>query len=414
MGFGGSGGGSGSIATSSDVSLSNPADSQVLTYDSATAKWTNQPPAGGGNAGEVLLDSFAGADDDAKLTAAMTYASAQAHPPIIRLTNRDYTFTTARNAYTGFRLFGPVPGAQNAELSAANMGCTVNLKTNGVWLNVTGGDVFDAVVCGIAFVGTSTTTFLGSDGSSIWHCCHIRDVSFKQFKTVLGTQAQRLPMTGCLIDGWFQMQGTYNGGIHIAGSDNRLFLGHTLIDATPAYNTAGNAAGQFHMWFDSLDNTTIGPLYITAEGPWGGVKISGPAYNTGIPSNLGMVTIHGATIEGRNASQPCDGALVRIEGGIAKLRDCYIARGMSSPASMGHTPQDAGIVHIASGGVLLDGITYDRCNGVDETVPFVYNNGGTVRVMDTYVATKGGTWTGLPRVTSPSGTIKADDTVTLV
>ncbi|MDB5181082.1 MAG: hypothetical protein JWO54_845 [Candidatus Saccharibacteria bacterium] len=36
MGFGGSGGGSGSISGSSDVALSSPANSQVLTFDSTT------------------------------------------------------------------------------------------------------------------------------------------------------------------------------------------------------------------------------------------------------------------------------------------------------------------------------------------------------------------------------------------
>ena len=41
MGFGGSGGGSGSIASSSDVSLSSPAASELLGYDAATQKWKN-------------------------------------------------------------------------------------------------------------------------------------------------------------------------------------------------------------------------------------------------------------------------------------------------------------------------------------------------------------------------------------
>jgi hypothetical protein len=45
MGFGGSGGGSGSssIATGTDVALSNVQDTQVLTYDGGVGKWVNQP-----------------------------------------------------------------------------------------------------------------------------------------------------------------------------------------------------------------------------------------------------------------------------------------------------------------------------------------------------------------------------------
>ncbi len=47
MGFGGSSGGGGSIAGSSDAALNNPANNQVLTYDSAAAKWKNAAPAAG-------------------------------------------------------------------------------------------------------------------------------------------------------------------------------------------------------------------------------------------------------------------------------------------------------------------------------------------------------------------------------
>lgn len=50
MGFGGSGGGSGSVSGSSDVALSSPVTDQVLTYDGTTSKWKNKvasiPPNG--------------------------------------------------------------------------------------------------------------------------------------------------------------------------------------------------------------------------------------------------------------------------------------------------------------------------------------------------------------------------------
>ena len=41
MGFGGSGSGGGSIASSSDVALNNPLNNNVLTYDTSTSKWKN-------------------------------------------------------------------------------------------------------------------------------------------------------------------------------------------------------------------------------------------------------------------------------------------------------------------------------------------------------------------------------------
>lgn len=48
MTFGGSGGGSSSIAGSSDVALSNPANNEVLAYDSGVQKWKNAASAGAG------------------------------------------------------------------------------------------------------------------------------------------------------------------------------------------------------------------------------------------------------------------------------------------------------------------------------------------------------------------------------
>ena len=41
MGFGGSGGGGGSIGTSSDVALNSLANGQLLGYDSSLQKWKN-------------------------------------------------------------------------------------------------------------------------------------------------------------------------------------------------------------------------------------------------------------------------------------------------------------------------------------------------------------------------------------
>lgn len=47
MSFGGGSNGSSSVAASTDVLLSNPANNQVLTYDGTSAKWTNKAQSGG-------------------------------------------------------------------------------------------------------------------------------------------------------------------------------------------------------------------------------------------------------------------------------------------------------------------------------------------------------------------------------
>ena len=85
---------------------------------------------------------------------------------------------------------------------------------------------------------------------------------------------------------------------------------------------------------------------------------------------------------------------------------------MVSPATPGHSPQDAGMIHQTAGQLLVDGCTYDRATGVAETVPFVYSAGGKARVSNTFIGSKGGTWSGLPRVTG-SG-VTADNSVTVI
>lgn len=409
---------------SASVAAQASADAAQASTDAAAAQTTATAAAAAtasgqpGLRGEVNFDDaeWTGADDDATLASVMSYAGAQTHPPVIRLSNRQqgYAFSAGFTPYRGFRLSGPNHGISNSELVDASMGCKVNLSTNGAWLNVTGGDVWDTDVSGITFLGSSSTTFIGGDSTSVWHCSHLRDVAFHSFKTVLGTQAQKLLMTACLIDGWFQMQGMYNGGVHIGGSDNRVFMQGALADGSQAYNTAGNATGQPHFWFDGFDNSQVGQLYVTATGLWSGVLWTGVDYNTGVATNRGMSDMWGVTVEGQSASLPCYGSLLRVQGGLVKLHGGYIARGMSNPTAMGHTPTDAGIIHVTGGYLGVEWATYDRANGVAESVPFIYNNGGYVDVSHVSVATTGGTWTGLPQVHNASGTLIHDASVTQV
>ncbi len=72
MGFGG-GGSTSSIGTSTDVAISNPADTQVLTYDGAVAKWKNATAAGGAVSSSQITDATA--VGQSVLTAASTTAA---------------------------------------------------------------------------------------------------------------------------------------------------------------------------------------------------------------------------------------------------------------------------------------------------------------------------------------------------
>lgn len=65
MGFnpGPGGGGGGSIAGASDVTLDGPQDSQVLSYDAPSSKWTNETFSGGGAGGLPPASKVVAAND---------------------------------------------------------------------------------------------------------------------------------------------------------------------------------------------------------------------------------------------------------------------------------------------------------------------------------------------------------------
>jgi hypothetical protein len=291
----------------------------------------------------------------------------------------------------------------------------VNTPVGSTWLNVNGGirsgsECWDVTVRNIAFNGSSSTNWMA--GPAIMWMMNLRDVSFANYKAVLGTQSQRLGIDGCVFDGFISINAPYGGSVHIGGSDNFLFLGGTNIDGAPAYNTAGGANGQYHLWFDFLEKSVIGPMYLTCEAGWNGIRVTGPDWNTGGSNLGGPVVITGAKIEGHNASRPCNGANIRVEGGMLLLSDCWVSYGMASPSTPGHSPQDAGMIHQTAGYVAVRGGVYDHTASVAETVPFLYQSGGKATVKDMVTGSKGGTWSGLPRVTGSN--IRIDDSVTLV
>jgi hypothetical protein len=367
---------------------------------------------------QIELDAMVGATDDDKLTNAMTLASGQQYPPPILLGPRNYNFSTNRTLYDGFTLIG-VQGMGNAELgNQGTMRTKVSVSGSGTWLSASGGirhasQNWDVAIRNIAFTGSSGKQFMGG-GAVIW-CMNLRDCSWSGWSSVLGSQSTKLLINLCLFDGWLSFHNCYHGEIHIGGSDNTLFVGMTNIDGNIGYLGPGGSNGQAHLWLDYMEKTTIGPIYSTGEGGWTCIRVTGPAFNAvvGQNGNLGgPIWITGAKLEGRNITDACNGSIIRVEGGELHLRDTWVGYGMKSPSSMGHSPQDAGMIHQTGGQLLVDGCTYDRASGVGEATPFVYSSGGKARVSNIFTGSKGVAWSGKPRVQGTGITV--DDTVTVI
>jgi hypothetical protein len=302
------------------------------------------------------------------------------------------------------RIAGPDGYSNPEQASQTKMATKVILSMAGGWLvNTDAASTFGVDLRNLSFVGSGSkaSVITQGAGAGTTYCLHMSNISSTGLLSVLGTQASKLLITAATFDGGcWEINNCYNGAFHLGGSDNNLWTDGMLLDSGVAFNTAGNAAGQYHLWCDYLDKTYIGPLYVTCEGSWNGVRISGPGYNAGA-SNAGIVGIHGARIEGRNPTQPCAGTNVLVEGGQLTLDDCWVAYGKASAG---------GVIQQSLGRLVIDGGQYDRVGA--ETVPYVNSVGGSVRIRDLSVGSRGGIWTSPPRVHAVSAVV--DDSVTRV
>jgi len=333
--------------------------------------------------GVTAFDSFAGSTDMAKLTAAMSYAAAQTYKPVIQLGNRAYTLTgSLGKPYDGFALRGVGWGSLNAEQGVKHTQVTIN-SPDAAWLSLgTSGAApwnwkFDA----INFVGSgSNTQFLSAPSSTVpLSGATFGHLTFQNFKGVLGNDTEAAYLYICSIIGYWNVLSCLDSPIYIGGSDNRTLwpLGMNLGSGTmgPVNNGGG---GRYLVKLKGLSNTNIGPIYVTADNGWRGMKVNGSSQH-----GRG-VAVTGAIIEGRNATDPCEGNLIRVEGGAIAFRDVQVDCGMTNPG-----PTEHGMVEIlgTDSQVILDGMTFTHAAGVANTVPCVYASGQprqvTVRIRNT-------------------------------
>lgn len=354
--------------------------------------------------GGVTLESFPGATDDARLGNAMAYAQAQTFkPPILLLEQRVYgPFTTPRDLYSGFKLLGG-PGFSNQYLEAPSTPQRVDVKTSGPWLRVPAGQTYDVQISNLSFYSQSSTCdFLGGHASGVLWTSIIRDVGFSLFRHVLGSPSTKLLLTACLFDGWWNVNNSRNVAMTLGGSDNVLWTGtQCLLDSPPAM--VGSTP--YHLWFDYMQKTTVGPLFITGEQSPAAVRVTGSA------TYGAQLVFTGTRMEGRNQGKPSYGSVLRIEGGHVTLRDCWLSYGMADPAASPRTGESGLVQVMGSARVLFDGCYFGRAaaSGVDESMPIIHAAGSSrVRVRNAETGGSG-TFAQVPLVASASGGVVDHD-----
>lgn len=382
----------------------------------ATGPAGPQGPAGTGGSGtsfdlgalgKVFIDAFPGTDDQ-KLTAAL--AEAQKFNPSrgVQLSNRVHTFTQAnRVPFEGMKIFGPEGHSNPERGGAAQAAGRVHLNMNGPWFAASG-QVFQVTLQNLAFTGSSGASVIGGGGN--WYQLRMRDIYSSGLKSLVGSLSQKALLTACQFDGDWELNNAYDLHFHAGGSDNTFWPAGGLVDS----NTAYAGSGQPHLWFDGMDKSFVGPLYITAQGDWSAIRVTGNAWGASSNNEGGPLLFSGLRIEGRNENASSFGSLVRVEGGIAFMHGCAVNFAMSDPSNAALGRKDLAVIQHTGGQLVVDTCTYDRAKGVAETVPFVYaGSNGDCTVKTIVRSERGGGWTGRPRVQKAgTGSLFTDETTT--
>lgn len=372
-----------------------PASGNTSWYSHYTAVHDAAEIAGGHE-----LSTFSGANDDAKLTDAITYQQAQTYMPAIRfLENRMYgPFTTTRSLYSGAKLVGAPSGPRNFELSSGKFvpnHLQVNCGTGASsWWVGSGGDRYDVYFSGLTMTSTNANTQFLAQETNTMYACEFNNLTFYGFKHVFGRPAAKCLMTQIFFTGHWTTMAIQDTQYTMGGSDNSLWVGG--YNNMQASNTVAGA-DRYMIDFSTMSKTSVGYIYATAENNWRAIKVTG---------NTQSLNFFGTIFEGRNAATPCVGTVLRIEGGNVNVFGPWLAYAMSAPDA-----GENGVIQVTGGDVLIDGPMYERATGVPETVPLLYQSGGRVEIRS---AKGAGSWSGRPRVTTVGGTLINDSSVTVI
>lgn len=350
----------------------------------------------------VPLRAFDGATDDDKLTAFMTYAGAQTHKGIACLLdeNRQYTFTSKRDTYDGFTVASPFPTNGDQDRGSHPNPFSVQLSGfTGGWLSANGAISFGTVLSGLTINCGSSIYIVEASGTPwLWR---LDSIGFQNGAGVFGDATHNVGIDAVSFTGVWNVNNVVSCAFNVGGSDFHFSPTSLLLDSPPGVMGATGYLARF----TSLTWGHIANWYVTCD-QHSGLLVSG--------SNDGGVFMSNCIWQGRNATTPCYGALIRTSAGL-DLNQCHLDYAMTAPAS-GSNTTDKGYVHVASGGILNAVSCWSKlASGQATSTPMVYVDSGG------YAQIRG--WIGLdsngdrykPTVKQAvDGLIDADSSVTVV
>lgn len=399
--------GGGNLTANRTLSLVNdsasPGASRYYGTDAGGTKGYFALPGGGGSVGPgcIFLDDMAGANDDAKLTAAISLQqSTDGMPPIV-LGARSHSFNQTRTLYSGLKLVGQSTGPKNLEqnpnfvTSRIVLGNSVSSGASSWWVTP-GGNLFDIYMANFAVngnEGSSVHQFIDVTTGSLY-ACEFHSLAFDFMRSVFGRKDRKCLLTQVVFSGHWTANNLWDTQFYLGGSDNQLWVGG-MINMGPsasALQTGTYADNDYEILFDTLAKTDVGYIYMTALNGWRGIKVTGTGY--------GSLNFFGGTYEGYNSgSTRAPGTVIRLEGGNGTFYGPHVGQAMMTPDAA-----EGGYVHMTGGEWNFISPHFYHGSTAD-TVPAIYQTGGRLMVTGATKGMMSETWSPRPilETSAPGG-----------
>lgn len=330
----------------------------------AAAQNLTEQSANYAQGGRVYLDSFAGANDDAKLTAAMTYAAAQTHIPTIVFPARTSSFSTVgRTPYSGMKLEGPpgCTGPKDMEIGSGNLPNHQILLSVGVdassWFNGASLTLYNIYVGGLAIQNANAASQFWSQPGGTLYACQFDSLALYGMKHSFGSAATKCLCTQVIFSGHWVVAGGTGCQFYIGGADNCLWMfGYCNMSNGGSVN-----ADTYHVKLETCAKTSIGYLYLTCSGGWSGLLISGS-------SAFGGISFHGGTYEGLSGT-PSTAPCITIAGGTANFHG----------GDFNYTTTANGVIVQSGGNLAMFGPSYTPAATAPS--PFLYQTAGSAVIF---------------------------------
>lgn len=319
------------------------------------------------------IANFAGANDAAKVQAALTYAAAQTNRPALQVPAGGLdTGTTSFQMFDGMRIIGAAPaGVNNVEI---DKGKGVGEITPGVWKTQCGSGAsslfnsstttFGVSVSYVSFWGTANNQSQIFSSTSNLYSCRFTTLTGFGLKHFFGSPTSKFLMTQAVFTGHWQVNAPWDTQFTLGGSDSSLWQsGYLNIGSSDI--AAG--AGKPLIIIDWLGKSTLGYVYATCHNDWAGVRFAG--------GDDYYCYVNGGVYEGISATNLATRPLWDITSGNVTFNGTMLNYVSGSSGTV------QGAVIQSGGKVDMSGIMYKRGTGVADTFPMLYQTGGTARIV---------------------------------